>query len=223
MHIVSWNCRGLRNSSKYESVKYLIKMDSLDILLLQETKIEEETILSLIKMKWKKNTRKAVSAQGSSGGIATLWSEDTFLLENSFETHHWIYIELCHTSSKISLALFNLYVSVNFLEKKECWNSLTDFIATYAPSNIIVVDDLNIIMDPKEKKGGVYGRDPMHKMVENFIQLWDLLDFKPKKGDIHGPIIELERLISQQDWTVFWFKGHFCLRKKSSPQAFCLN
>ena len=71
MHIVSWNCRGLGNSSKAEAVKDLLRMASPDILLLQETKIEEENLLSLRKMKWKKNTGMEMSAQGSSGGLTT--------------------------------------------------------------------------------------------------------------------------------------------------------
>ena len=47
---------------------------------------------------------------------------------------------------------------------------------TNVPSNIIVASDLNIMLDPKDKNGGVCGRDPMLKTMENFI------DFKPKKG-----------------------------------------
>ena len=85
MHIVSWNCRGLGNTSKAEAVKYLIKMASPNVLLLQETKIEEETLLSLIKTKWKKNIGKEVSARGSSAGLETLWTEEMFSMENSFE------------------------------------------------------------------------------------------------------------------------------------------
>ena len=42
--------------------------------------------------------------------------------------------------------------------------------------------DLNIIMDAKDKKGCVCGRDPMLKLVENLIISWELIDFKPKKG-----------------------------------------
>ena len=42
--------------------------------------------------------------------------------------------------------------------------------------------DLNIMMDPKDKIGGACGRDPMLKKMENFIQLWDLIDFKTNKG-----------------------------------------
>ena len=50
------------------------------------------------------------------------------------------------------MALFNLYVPVNFIEKKDYWNSLLDFIEIYTPINIIVVGDLSIILDPNEKK-----------------------------------------------------------------------
>lgn len=132
MQIVSWNCRGLGNPLKAEAVKYLSRMEPSDILLLQETKIEEDTLLSLSQIKWNKNSRKAVSAYVTSGGLATLWSKDMFQLKSSFATQHWIYTELQHLPSKIFLAFFNLYVPVNLLEK-DCWNSLLDFVEIYTP------------------------------------------------------------------------------------------
>ena len=70
------------------------------------------------------------------------------------------------------MALFNLYVPVNFKEKKECWNTLTYFIEIYSPSNIIVARDLNIVLC----------KDPLQDTMESLIQARDLLDFKPKKG-----------------------------------------
>ena len=127
-------------------------MEPSDILLLQEINIEEEALLTLSSSKWKKNAGKAVSAWGTLGGLATLWSKNKFLLKNSFATQHWIYTELQHLTSKISIALFNLYVPVNFIEKKDCWNSLSNFIEIYTPINIIVARDINIILDPNEKK-----------------------------------------------------------------------
>jgi len=47
MRIVSWNCKGLGNPSKAEAVKDLLKIESLEILFLQETKIEGETLLEI--------------------------------------------------------------------------------------------------------------------------------------------------------------------------------
>jgi len=95
-------------------------METSDILLLQETKIEEDALLSLSQTKWKKNTGKAISARGTSRGLATLWLEDIFWLKSSFTTQHWIYTDILHLPSKIPLALFNIYVPVNVLEKNDC-------------------------------------------------------------------------------------------------------
>ena len=152
MTIISQNCRGLRNSSKVEVVKDLLRMDFPDILLLQETKIQEASLLSLSKKNWKNDAGMVVSACGSSGGLATLWIEELFSLEKSFKTQHWIFIELHHSQSKISFNIFNLYVPVNLQQKTKCLNSLANFLVANALSNLIVAGNLNITMDSKEKK-----------------------------------------------------------------------
>ena len=54
-------------------------------------------------------------------------------------------------------------------------------MAIHSPINIIVAGDLNIILDPKEKRGGVRGKYPLQELVESLIHARDLLDFKPKK------------------------------------------
>ena len=113
MKSVSWNCRGLSHSSKAEAVNDLIRMDSPDAFMLQETKIYEDSLLSTSCRRWKTNVGKAVSARGSAGGIATLWAENSFSLENSFNTQHWIFTKLCQIPSKQSICIFNLYVPVN--------------------------------------------------------------------------------------------------------------
>ena len=59
---------------------------------------------------------------------------------------------------------------------------MSDFMEIHSPINITVAGDLNIIFDPKEKRGGVWGKDPLQEVVEYLIQVRDLLDFKPKKG-----------------------------------------
>ena len=169
MNLVSWNCRGLGTSSKVEAVKDLVIMALPYILLLQETKIEAGNLLSISNQIWKKNIGKAVSARGSSGGLAMLWSEDLFSLENYFLAQHWIFTELRHSSSKLTFSLFNLYVPVTLQEKRDYWNSLAEFLAARNPSNIIIAGDLNIMLAPKEKKGGNCGRDPMIREVERII------------------------------------------------------
>lgn len=75
-----------------------------------------------------------------------------------------------------------MYVLVHYEEKKECWKTLSDYLEHLNPTNIVIGGDLNIILDPKERRGGSSSRDPFLSTVENLIQLWDLVDFKPVKG-----------------------------------------
>eukprot|EP00253_Pinus_taeda_P021139 PITA_21139 len=56
------------------------------------------------------------------------------------------------------------------------------FSRNLLPQNIILAGDLNITLDPNEKKGGVWGKDPFLVLLESLILAWDLLDLKPKKG-----------------------------------------
>ena len=93
-----------------------------------------------------------------------------------------MFTDLYHYSSKISLALFNLYVPVNYSEKRECWKSLSEYIESISPSNLVLVGDLNITLAHSEKKGGLCGKDHLQDMVETIILACDLMDIKPKIG-----------------------------------------
>ena len=119
---------------------------------------------------------------GTSGILSTIWCEEKFQLKSCSVTQHWIFTELFHISSKISFALFNCYVPVNFNENKDRWKSISDFLENCSPSNIIIAGDLKITLAPNEKKGGVRGKDPFQDMIESIIQASDLCDFKPKNG-----------------------------------------
>ena len=152
MEITSWNCRGLGNPKKSEDVKDLLRMESTEILLLQETKIDKDTLLILCKTKWNLNNGIPISARGTCGGLATIWSTDKFTLLSSFASQHWIFSEIQFSVSNISIALFNLYVPVKHVEKKECWLSLSKFMNSKSLRNIIVAGDLNIIFDLSKKK-----------------------------------------------------------------------
>jgi exonuclease III len=182
MNLASWNCRGLGNPSKIEAVKDLLKAAPVDIIMLQKTKIEGQLLLDISRTKWNKRLGKAISSRGSSGGLATYWTEDLFLLNKHHETRHWIYMELMHKARKFSISLFNLYVLVSYAEKRECWNSLSAYLEEASPNNIIIAGDLNIVLKAKEKKGGSSHRDPMLSKVEEIILSWDLLDFSPIQG-----------------------------------------
>ena len=47
---------------KAEAVKDILKIETPEILMFQETKIKGETLLQINNLKWKKNWGKAISA-----------------------------------------------------------------------------------------------------------------------------------------------------------------
>lgn len=49
MKIVSWNCRGMGSKIKEEAIKSLIRTEAPDILLIQETKLEDFVFLQASK------------------------------------------------------------------------------------------------------------------------------------------------------------------------------
>ena len=61
-------------------------------------------------------------------------------------------------------------------------NSVRIYMEIHAPTNITLVGDLNIILNPKEKHGGNRGKDPLQEVVDSLIQSRDFLNFKAKKG-----------------------------------------
>ena len=76
-------------------------------------------------------------------------------------------------------------MSFSYLEKKICWQTLSLFLENHDLRNIVVAGDLNIVLEPKEKRGGNIGnigKDPFQETVDSLIHAHDLLDLKPKKG-----------------------------------------
>ena len=72
MKVVSWNCRGMGSRTKEEAIRSLIRIESPDILLIQETKMEDSVFLQASKKIWNKSGAKAVSTRGALGGLGTL-------------------------------------------------------------------------------------------------------------------------------------------------------
>ena len=73
---------------KEEAIRNLIRIEALDILLLQETNMEESDFLQVSKKLWKKSNATIVSARGASRGLGTLWNESRFsLVVEASNTH----------------------------------------------------------------------------------------------------------------------------------------
>ena len=99
MKVLSWNGRGLGSKGKEEAMKDLITLAQPNILLIQETKMEEDIFLQVSVNFWKKGGRKIVSSRGSSDGIGTLWDDQKYELLEIKQSQHWILTTLLQKDS----------------------------------------------------------------------------------------------------------------------------
>ena len=121
MKIVSWNCRGMGTKAKEEAMKSLIRLEALDILLIQETKLEDSTFLQVSRKFWQKDGAQATSSRGALGGLGSFWNPNKFSLMSESLNMHWILLKLQHLESKETIYLVNVYAPNNAGEKKLCW------------------------------------------------------------------------------------------------------
>jgi len=60
---------------------------------------------------------------------------------------HWIHTKLLHKDSGNLVSLFNIYVPQHIEEKKNCWETLQDFLQKTDLENIILGGDLNVTLN----------------------------------------------------------------------------
>ena len=80
-------------------MKDLVRIHEPEILLVQETKLEETAILQAGKKFWKKGPGIAKNSRGASGGIATFWDSTLYDLEAEERALHWVFTKLIHKLS----------------------------------------------------------------------------------------------------------------------------
>ena len=93
MKAISWNYRGLDSKGKEEAMLDLISLHQPDILLIQETKMEEAAFLQVSKKIWKKKGSTALSSRGASEGIGTVWDDRKYEAVAIKNRNHWLLTE----------------------------------------------------------------------------------------------------------------------------------
>eukprot|EP00253_Pinus_taeda_P017262 PITA_17262 len=143
------------SKAKEEAMNSLIILEAPDILLIQDTKLEDSTFLQASRKFWKKDEAHATSARGASGGLGSLWNPNNFSLIFESLNTHWILLKLQHLESKETISLVNVYAPNNAGEKKLCWDSIKNLAKLENLENIIIAGDLNLTLLSSEKRGAV--------------------------------------------------------------------
>jgi len=106
------------SKTKEEAIRNLIRTETPDILLVQETKLEDIVFLQTSKKLWFKSEARAITAWGASRGIGTLWNMSKFAVLFEARNTHWLLLKMQNLDTKEIFCLFNVYTPINVGEKR---------------------------------------------------------------------------------------------------------
>ena len=84
-------------------------MESISVLLIQETKKTVEDSLSTLKKLWPKGEGFAISASGASGGLLSWWDSEKFAMQIAIENKNWLFVKLENKENKEVFWIGNIY------------------------------------------------------------------------------------------------------------------
>ena len=119
MKILSWNSRGLGYPSKISALRDLIHSEKPEILLIQETKQEQQAMRSIIDQQ---NQYKGCvsNARGPLGGIATLWDHNKWNCVSVNLQQHWIRTAFDSRTNNQIVIIYSVYAPNHYREKETC-------------------------------------------------------------------------------------------------------
>lgn len=163
------------SSLKVNAVRDIVKSEKPDFLLLQETKISENDFKEKIK-KIKNYEGIAISSEGASGGIGTLWDKKKWQLKDYTHNRWWIRTDLQNTKTTEDYSVYNVYAPPHFRDKASCWDSISADLNASHGKKIFLGGDLNLIRNAQGKLGGNFFADPAREALEDIIQAHNLID-----------------------------------------------
>ena len=101
-------------------------MESVSVLLIQETKKTMEDTLSTLKKLWPKGEGFAISARGASGGLLSWWDSEKFTMQTTIENKNWLFIKIENKENKEVLCIGNIYGPTIQAQKENFYNFLEE-------------------------------------------------------------------------------------------------
>lgn len=181
MKILFWNVRGICAPKRHRSVIHLRLSLQPDLILLQETKILEESTERVKRLVWRKADHSASPSSGRAGGILCLW--DPYKLEGSQLCLSPFQVTILFSSktSQDKFLLTNVYAPTSPRGRRDLWTSLDPIKQAVSGIPWILVGDFNTPLHPSDKKGGAEGFFESMRDLGSFINRNSLVDIELRK------------------------------------------
>ncbi|XP_058767333.1 uncharacterized protein LOC131641013 [Vicia villosa] len=179
----SFNIRGGGSILKRKRVSQILIKGKADIFLIQESKLAIVDA-SVIKSLWPKENVgwSFSSSQGASGGLITLWMEDSCVVLNSFKGEGYLGIKLIRKRKLYYVV--NVYSSCFIHLKRKLWKELLELKSKYTDGEWCLGGDFNAISNSRERRGSkLHGRSTKMRDFADFISATNLIDIGELLGN----------------------------------------
>eukprot|EP00253_Pinus_taeda_P008234 PITA_08234 len=165
--------------SKSNALKDLLQDERPEILLIQETKQNQNEMQKIVDSH-QRFSGASSSSRGASGGITTMWNNQYWDCISTSYNQNWLKTNLSNKQKNCDLIIYNVYTPNQYREKEQCWKELRESIDNEQNPNIILAGDFNMILHANEKRGGTFTHDPFRSQLEGIMTEHELVDIIPK-------------------------------------------
>ena len=151
---LSWNIRGLGRREKRRVVKNLVLKFKPMLLFLQETKLGffDSSLIRSLGGGWLARGV-GVEAEGASGGLISLWNEDSFTVSDCISNKSCIILVGRMKGFDKDLAFCNIYAANDERDRKSSWEFILQVQHSF-PIPWCLGGDFNTVLCASERKGG---------------------------------------------------------------------
>lgn len=182
MKITTWNIRGLNGTSKRRILKNRLFTQSLDLVLLQESKCSANDIETLKKLFGKGFPCISTEAIGQAGGLLMFWNKNKFFMQNTLSTKHLLSVIINMRDSQQMICITNVYGPQRIQEKFKMLEDLNKIRQHHGANHWILGGDFNMITNLAKKKGGLRKLDKDVEAFSTFTAASKLIDVSTANG-----------------------------------------
>jgi len=207
LKILSWNVRGVNESSKRSTIKSLIQKWKVDVLCLQETKVENWST-TWIQQIWGNRWADwaTLEASGTRGGIIIIWDKRQWVKTDTLQGSYSISCMLESIQEEFRWCFSGIYGPHTDSEREEMWHEIAGVRGLW-DGHWVLGGDFNVCRFESEKLNCLRRTSAMRSFSDT-IQDLNLIDlplqgaqFTWSRGDNFVQASRIDRFLISTEWS----------------------
>lgn len=172
-----FQCKGVASRVKRRSIKEMVSKEKVDMILIQETKLEVvdskvcATIWGDENCAWQ-----VVPAVNRGGGILCIWRDGAFQLDEVRLGHGFIGLVGTWENQNQTCAIVNVYSPCNMDGKRVLWEALLEWKSNSSIQAWCIAGDFNAVRSAEERRGKSTDEAQGRREIDGFNDFIDRMD-----------------------------------------------